>query len=59
MNYWNKDKKKTNTKNDKKRSNWNQTLTKNTKNKSKKIKKSLQYLLILKKIVFTLFCYLC
>ncbi len=49
MNYWNKDKKKTNTKNDKKRSNWNQTLTKNTKNKSKKIKKSLQYLLILKK----------
>ena len=49
MNYWNKDKKKTNTKNDKKRSNWNQTLTKNTKNKSKKIKKSLQYLLILRK----------
>jgi len=49
MNYWNKDKKKTNTKNDKKRSNWNQTLTKTTKSKSKKIKKSLQYLLILKK----------
>jgi ribosomal protein S18 len=49
MNYWNKDKKKINSKNDKKRSNWNQTLIKTTKTKSKKIKKSLQYLLILKK----------
>jgi ribosomal protein S18 len=49
MNYWNKDKKKINSKNDKRRSNWNQTLIKTTKSKSKKIKKSLQYLLILKK----------
>jgi ribosomal protein S18 len=49
MNYWNKDKKKITSKNDKKRSNWNQTLIKTTKSKSKKIKKSLQYLLILKK----------
>ena len=49
MNYWTKDKKKINSKNDKRRSNWNQTLIKTTKSKSKKIKKSLQYLLILKK----------
>ena len=43
MSYWNKDK-------DKKRTNWNQSLRSSTKiNKPKKIRKSLQYLLILKK----------
>ena len=51
MNYWNKDKKNTPWNKDKKRTNWNQSLrsatTKTTK--PKKIKKSLQYLLILKK----------
>jgi small subunit ribosomal protein S18 len=54
MNYWNKDKKTTNTAGLKKRNNWNQSLKLATKgvakvSKSKKIKKSLQYLLILKK----------
>lgn len=50
MNYWNKDKKGSNL-SQKKRTNWNQSL-KSTSGKSsrpKKIKKSLQYLLILKK----------
>ena len=50
MNYWNKDKKNNNLNTLKKRTNWNQSLksTKIVKN-SKKIKKSLQYLLLLKK----------
>ena len=50
MNYWNKDKKNANWQPNKKRINWNQSLksTKIVKN-SKKIKKSLQYLLLLKK----------
>ena len=50
MNYWNKDKKTNNLNNAKKRTNWNQSLksTKTTKN-PKRIKKSLQYLLLLKK----------
>jgi ribosomal protein S18 len=50
MNYWNKDKKTGNLNNTKKRTNWNQSLksTKIVKN-SKRIKKSLQYLLLLKK----------
>lgn len=50
MNYWNKDKKSSNF-SQKKRTNWNQSL-KSTSAKSsrpKKIRKSLQYLLILKK----------
>ena len=43
MSYWNKDK-------DKKRTNWNQSLRSATKtNKPKKLRKSLQYLLVLKK----------
>jgi ribosomal protein S18 len=51
MNYWNKDKKTTNWNKPKKRTNWNQSLKSNSTkvNKPKKIKKSLQYLLILKK----------
>jgi len=50
MNYWNKDKKSTNWSKDKKRSSWNQSLRSTTKTaKPKKIKKSLQYLLLLKK----------
>ena len=52
MNYWNKDKKTTSTGLQKKRTNWNQSLRsiKTTKsNKPKKVKKSLQYLLVLKK----------
>ena len=52
MNFWNKDKKNINTNPQKKRINWNQSLrtAKSIKlNKSKKIKKSLQYLLLLKK----------
>ena len=50
MNYWNKDKKINNLNIGKKRTNWNQSLksTKTNKN-SKRIKKSLQYLLLLKK----------
>jgi small subunit ribosomal protein S18 len=50
MSYWNKDK-KTNTFNSaKKRTNWNQSLLSvKTVKSEKKIKKSLQYLLILKK----------
>lgn len=53
MNYWNKDKKNTTAGGLKKRNNWNQSLrltTTSTKaSRPKKIKKSLQYLLILKK----------
>ena len=53
MNYWNKDKKNTAATGLKKRNNWNQSLKVTTNvtkvSKSKKIKKSLQYLLILKK----------
>ena len=50
MNYWNKDKKTNNLNNGKKRTNWNQSLksTKIIKN-PKRVKKSLQYLLLLKK----------
>ena len=50
MSYWNKDKKNINA--PKKRINWNQTLKSGSTSKLtkvKKIKKSLQYLLILKK----------
>jgi len=53
MNYWNKDKKNPKAGGLKKRNNWNQSLrltTTSTKvSRPKKIKKSLQYLLILKK----------
>jgi ribosomal protein S18 len=52
MNYWNKDKKNTTGTIQKKRTNWNQSLrpVKLLKtNKLKKVKKSLQYLLVLKK----------
>lgn len=50
MNYWNKEKKSTTGASPKKRTNWNQSLKTTTKTtKIKKIKKSLQYLLILKK----------
>ncbi len=48
MNYWNKDKKNLNLGTNKKRTDWNQSLKNNSK-KSSKIKKSLQYLLLLKK----------
>jgi ribosomal protein S18 len=51
MNYWNKDKKTTGTNVlQKKRTSWNQGLKGTTKTKRpKRIKKSLQYLLVLKK----------
>ena len=51
MNYWNKDKKPSTWNPKKKRNNWNQSLRLITPktNKPKKLKKSLQYLLILKK----------
>jgi small subunit ribosomal protein S18 len=52
MNYWNKDKKINGINVQKKRPNWSQslkTLKEIKLNKSKKIKKSLQYLLVLKK----------
>lgn len=51
MNYWNKDRKRTNFNPQNKRTNWNQSLRSSTTKitKPKKIKKSLQYLLILKK----------
>jgi small subunit ribosomal protein S18 len=52
MNYWNKDRKRTNFNPQNKRTNWNQSLRSATTAKTtkpKKIKKSLQYLLILKK----------
>jgi len=52
MNYFNKDKKNTNSSGKPKRTNWDQSLrsasVKTTK--VKKIKKSLQYLLLLKKV---------
>lgn len=50
MNYWNKERKRTNFNPKNRRTNWNQSLRSTTKvTKSKKIRKSLQYLLILKK----------
>lgn len=51
MNYWNKDKKSSNWNPKKKRTNWNQSLKSATTKSAKpaKIKKSLQYLLVLKK----------
>ena len=52
MNYWNKDKKNTGLNPQKKRTNWNQSLRSVSglkTSKPKKIKKSLQYLLVLKK----------
>lgn len=51
MNYWTKEKKSTAWNSQKKRTNWNQSLkgSSNKNTKPKKIKKSLQYLLILKK----------
>ena len=51
MNYFNKDKKNTNSSGKPKRTNWDQSLRSTTvkTTKVKKIKKSLQYLLLLKK----------
>jgi small subunit ribosomal protein S18 len=50
MSYWNKEKKKANLNIQKKKNNFNQSLTSSKGFKSeKKIKKSLQYLLLLKK----------
>ena len=51
INYWNKDKKTSSTPLKKKRINWNQSLKSTTIKPSKplKIKKSLQYILLLKK----------
>jgi ribosomal protein S18 len=50
MNYWNKEKKSTGLTFGKKRVNWNQSLKSTKLNKNTlKIKKSLQYLLLLKK----------
>ena len=49
MNYWKKDKKSTTWNPQKKRTNWNQSLRSTKLVKSKKVKKSLQYLLLLKK----------
>jgi ribosomal protein S18 len=52
MNYWNKEKKNSNVNFQKKRVNWNQSLRTNktvVSNKPKKVKKSLQYLLVLRK----------
>jgi ribosomal protein S18 len=50
MNYWNKERKRTSFNPKNKRTNWNQSLRSTTKvTKPKKIRKSLQYLLILKK----------
>lgn len=52
MNFWNKDKKNPGVNSQKKRTNWNQSIKSATTaktNKPKKIKKSLQYLLVLKK----------
>ena len=51
MNYWNKDKKPATWNSSAKRTNWNQSLNSTLKKsiKPKKIKKSLQYLLLLKK----------
>jgi len=49
MNYWNKDKKNTNWNPQKKRNTWNQSLRSAKTGRPKKIRKSLQYLLLLKK----------
>lgn len=49
MNYWNKDKKTKNWNPQAKRNNWNQSLRSSKPNRAKKIRKSLQYLLLLKK----------
>lgn len=51
MNYWNKDKKTSSWNPKVKRTNWNQSLRSATTkvNKPKKVRKSLQYLLLLKK----------
>jgi ribosomal protein S18 len=50
MNYWNQKQKKNTFNIEKKRTNWNQSLRSTTKTvKTKRIKKSLQYLLLLKK----------
>ena len=50
MNYWNQKQKRTPFNPEKKRTNWNQSLRTTSKsNKPKRIKKSLQYLLLLKK----------
>jgi ribosomal protein S18 len=53
MNYWNKDRKTSSGPSSKKRTNWNQSLRSNStlvkSSRPKKIKKSLQYLLVLKK----------
>ena len=51
MNYWNKERKRTSFNPKNKRTNWNQSLRSTTKvTKPKKIRKSLQYLLILKNL---------
>jgi small subunit ribosomal protein S18 len=49
MNYWNKDKKTSGWNAQKKRTNWNQSLKTTKPGKVKKIKKSLQYILLIKK----------
>jgi len=49
MNYWNKDKKTSGWNAQKKRTNWNQSLRTTKPGKVKKIKKSLQYILLIKK----------
>jgi len=49
MNYWNKDKKASGWNAQKKRTNWNQSLKTTKPGKVKKIKKSLQYILLIKK----------
>lgn len=49
MNYWNKDKKASGWNAQKKRTNWNQSLKTAKPGKVKKIKKSLQYILLIKK----------
>ena len=49
MNYWKKDKKGSPGSGPKKRTNWNQSLKTAKTTKPKRIKKSLQYLLLLKK----------
>ena len=50
MNYWNQKQKRNSSNVDKKRTNWNQSLRSSSKTqKTKRIKKSLQYLLLLKK----------
>ena len=51
MNFWNKNKKPANFGGKKRRDNWNQSLKRNGEvgNKPKRVRKSLQYLLLLKK----------